>query len=97
MKNSHWYQDAFLGSCQMLWDSCKTAKSNSVLADSNDICVDRIIFMACSWTEPPGDLITSWPNVNAYYISLKKRGELFETRYRDTLSSVSEISTGHLA
>ena len=81
----------------MLWDSCKAAKSNSILADSNDVCVDRIIFMACSRTEPHGDLITFWPNVNAYYISLKKQGELFETTYRNTLYSVSEISTGQPA
>lgn len=53
--------------------------------------------MACSRTEPHGDLITFWPNVNAYYISLKEQGELFETTYRNTLSSVSEISTGQPA
>lgn len=35
--------------------------------------------------------------MNAHYISLKKQGELFETTYRNTLSSVSEISTGQPA
>ena len=35
--------------------------------------------------------------MNAYYISLKKQGELFETTYRNTLYSVSEISTGQPA
>lgn len=83
MKNSPWCQDVLFGSCQMLYDSCKDAKSYSILVDSNDICVDRVIFMACSWMEPRGDLITFWPKVNACYISQRRQRELFETMFRD--------------